>query len=535
MLDPLLSSYGIHQLRTIAKDMGLTISSDKRKTQTYISAIREAERAESTDKAQSPAEPGNAFIREAERASGTTERPVSPPKLSPSASESSSCSSASLKVLTSSKSDEHYTPENIISAAREVMGEIDLDPMSSSAANRTVKAVKFYTKKDDGLTKPWFGRVWLNPAFSLANEAVNKLIQSHLVGATTEAILLIKAAPDTARHQLLSALPFCEWRGRIKFIADGNSQVAPFAVLIFYLGKNFPKFKEVFGRFGNIRFGQNQVDELESDRRELLAKVAELQLQLAKKSESALADSSLDHRLDWLEDDICDRTTDAESRLKAFDIDCDIPRFEILSRQRIEWTAKLELLKSLQKSIDSINIGFFGDRQIDRPPRPKLEEMEGWRSEFAVGKLVQFGDLVASVKRYSCIRGEWIAICRIRARGESYNEIGKEFYIKPDELFTDFGPYESPEFTLSYRLGSVRSAKELKSLFPRLKLPNYLMEVTAPNGSIWQAFRERNSNRCAIAWRCEMLPDGSSRSPRIPAQKNDRPQAATNSNLFVKL
>lgn len=449
---------------------------------------------------------------------------ASPPKLSPSPSESSSCSSASLKVLTSNKSDEHYTPENIINAAREVMGEIDLDPMSCKAANGTVRAAKFYDKKADGLKKPWLGKVWLNPAFSLANEAVSKLIQCHLADEVTEAILLIKAAPDTARHQLLAALPFCEWRGRIKFIADGNSQVAPFAVLIFYLGNNFPKFREVFGKFGNIRLGQNQVDELERDRRDLLAKVAELQLQLAKKSDAD------DRRLDWLEDDICDRTEEAESRLKAFDIDCDIPRFEILSRQRVEWTAKLEVLKSLQKSIDSINLSFFGDRQINRPPRPKIEEIEGWRSEFAANKLVQSGDLVASIKQYSRVRGEWIAICRIRARGGNYSQMGREFYLSAEELFADFMPYESPENLSPYRLGSVRSGKELKRLFRNLHLPNHLMEITAPDGSVWQAFKERDSSRCAIMWRCEVLPNGDSRVPQIP-QKNDRPEAAIKLNF----
>ncbi|TAG93115.1 MAG: hypothetical protein EAZ18_13020 [Oscillatoriales cyanobacterium] len=437
-----------------------------------------------------------------------------------------------LKILTSSKSDEHYTPENIISAAREVMGEIDLDPMSCRQANKSVKAAKFYTKETDGLTKPWAGRIWLNPAFSLANEAVSKLIQSHLSNEVTEAILLIKAAPDTARHQLLAALPFCEWRGRIKFVADGNSQVAPFAVLIFYLGNNFPKFREVFGRFGNIRLGQKQVDELEGDRRDLLAKVAQLQLQLAKKSEG---ETKPDRRMDWLEDDICDRVTAAEIRLKAWDIDHNIPHLEILSRQRIEQTARLEELKSLQKRIGSINIGFFGDRITEQSTRPKLEEMEGWRSEFAVGKLVQADDLTVEIIRYSRIKDEWICIARIREKGESYSEIGQNFYLRVGELFQDFIPYKfSEEKKPTYRLGSIRTDKELKSMFRGVKIPTFTKtcgtELTAPDNSIWQAFKERNTERCAIKWRCEVLPNGISISPRI-AQKNDRLEAVANLNL----
>jgi DNA N-6-adenine-methyltransferase (Dam) len=433
-----------------------------------------------------------------------------------------------LQTLTSSKSDEHYTPKPIIDAAREVMGRIDLDPMSCAAANKTVRATKFYNKKADGLVQPWIGRVWLNPAFSLADKAVEKLLVSYQVGVTTEALLLIKAAPDTKRHQSLAAFPYCEWSGRIKFIADGNSQVAPFAVLIFYLGRNFLKFREVFSKFGNIRLGQNQVDKLEDDRRELLTKVAELQLQLAKKSDAKF----VDRRMDWLEDDICDRTEEAESRLKAFDIDYDIPRFEILSRQRIEWTAKLEILKSLRKSIASINISFFGDRQIERPPRSKLEDMEGWRSEFAIGKLIQSGNLTAAIKRYNRIKGEWIAIaiCQIREKGGEYKEIGKEFYITATELLKEFKPYKYEGISLPYRLGSIRTAQELKKLFGDLKTPSSTTpgdELQASDDSIWQAFKERNTGHCAIKWRCEMLPNGNSISPRISAQKNSCLQAAT--------
>lgn len=508
MPDPYLPSYDIHQLRFIAKNMGLTISGDKRKTKTYISAIREAERVELVGISTLP-EPVESILTAASQKTKT------------------------LETLTSSKSDEHYTPTNIISAAREVMGEIDLDPMSCKVANKTVGAEKFYSKENDGLTKPWAGRVWLNPAFSLANEAVSKLIQSHLAREVTEAILLIKAAPDTTRHQLLAALPFCEWRGRIKFIADGNSQVAPFAVLIFYLGDNFPKFKEVFGKFGNIRLGQKQVDELESDRRDLLAKVAQLQLQLAKKSEVGTPD----RRMDWLEDDICDRISTTESRLKAWDIDHNIPHLEILSRQRIQESTRLEELKSLQKRIDSISISFFGERPIEVYPRPKLEEIDGWQPEFTIGKLVQVGELTVAIDRYSRIKDEWIAICQIKERGERYSEIGKKFYIRAVELFQDFAPYNyqsNEEKKPSYRLGSIRTAKELKSMFPGVKISTINntcgTELSVPDNSIWQAFKERNTERCATKWRCEVLPNGGSVSPRI-AQKNDHPEAVTSLNF----
>ncbi len=510
------------KLKAIAFELGVTCSGDKRKRESWIAAIQTFLSLQEAKKVQ-PQEPIESVVDA-----------VIDPVPEPVSNSSDTKKSKALKVLTSSKSDEHFTPSPIVEAAREVMGAIDLDPMSCKVANKTVRAEKFYNKEDDGLAKPWTGRVWLNPAFSLANEAVSKLIQSHLAHETTEAILLIKAAPDTTRHQLLAALPFCEWRGRIKFIADGNSQVAPFATLIFYLGNNFPKFREVFGKFGNIRLGQKQVDELEGDRRDLLAKVAQLQLQLAKKAEA----DAPDRRLDWLEDDICDRIFTTESRLKVWDIDHDIPHLEILSRQRIQESTRLEELKSLQKRIDSISASFFGYHPIEQQYcRPKLEEIEGWRSEFAIGKLVQVGELTVAIERYSRIKDEWIAICQIKERGERYSEIGKKFYIRAVELLQEFTPYShqsNEEKKPSYRLGSIRTAKELKSMFPGVKISTINntcgTELSAPDNSIWQAFKERNTERCATKWRCEVLPNGDSVSPRI-AQKNNRLEAATSLNF----
>jgi hypothetical protein len=43
------------------------------------------------------------------------------------------------------------------------MGDIDLDPASSALFNEAVRAKKFYTEAQNGFTKTWKGRVFLNP------------------------------------------------------------------------------------------------------------------------------------------------------------------------------------------------------------------------------------------------------------------------------------------------------------------------------------------------------------------------------------
>jgi len=181
-----------------------------------------------------------------------------------------------LKVLTSSKSDEHNTPEFLATATRMIMGGIDLDPMSNEVANKTIRAYQIYTKADDGLHHDWHGRIWLNPPFSLADEAVKKLIAEYESGQVFEAILLLKSAPDTKRHQSLFPYPFCDLNGRIKFEAEGNKQSAPFATVLFYFGSNFLRFRQIMSDYGRVHLGGKLTEELESDRVWLLARLAGL-------------------------------------------------------------------------------------------------------------------------------------------------------------------------------------------------------------------------------------------------------------------
>jgi hypothetical protein len=56
----------------------------------------------------------------------------------------------------SSASVDHFTPPDIVEAARAVMGGIDLDPATSYEGNRlSIKATAYFTERDNGMTKPW--------------------------------------------------------------------------------------------------------------------------------------------------------------------------------------------------------------------------------------------------------------------------------------------------------------------------------------------------------------------------------------------
>jgi hypothetical protein len=54
---------------------------------------------------------------------------------------------------TQDKSPEWYTPQQYIDLARDVLGEIDLDPASCAEANRIVRVTRYYDIHDNRLTK----------------------------------------------------------------------------------------------------------------------------------------------------------------------------------------------------------------------------------------------------------------------------------------------------------------------------------------------------------------------------------------------
>jgi hypothetical protein len=76
------------------------------------------------------------------------------------------------------------------------MGGIDLDPASCPAANETVRATHFYTIRDDGLTQPWFGRIWLNPPYGkrspCAKDFVRRFAEMFADGAVEQGCILLK-------------------------------------------------------------------------------------------------------------------------------------------------------------------------------------------------------------------------------------------------------------------------------------------------------------------------------------------------------
>lgn len=80
---------------------------------------------------------------------------------------------ASITNLENFNSDQHFTPSWVFDA----LGvEFDMD-VASSELQTYVPAKLKLTKKEDGLTKDWFGLVWMNPPYSKPTPWIDKFLE----------------------------------------------------------------------------------------------------------------------------------------------------------------------------------------------------------------------------------------------------------------------------------------------------------------------------------------------------------------------
>ena len=118
------------------------------------------------------------------------------------------------------KNDEWLTPPEIIRP----LGRFDLDPCAPITRPWNT-ADNHYTILDNGLSKPWMGRVWLNPPFG--REAVKWLRRMAQHG---NGIALIPARTETAMFyeavwNLADAVLFIKGRPHFHFV---TGERAPF-------------------------------------------------------------------------------------------------------------------------------------------------------------------------------------------------------------------------------------------------------------------------------------------------------------------
>ena len=152
---------------------------------------------------------------------------------------------------------EYYTPPEIIRAARATMGGIDLDPASSLIANQTVGATAFYTAAQDGVGRPWFGRVWLNHPFGRGRNRrwVGKLVGEYEGGRIEQACCITYAATAARWFQPLLAYPVCFLCPRTNYVLpDGRrKRGVTKGSAVTYLGPHVGRFRGAFAGLGTVK------------------------------------------------------------------------------------------------------------------------------------------------------------------------------------------------------------------------------------------------------------------------------------------
>ena len=180
-----------------------------------------------------------------------------------------------MEILTSSITNEWLTPPEYIEEIREVLGGISLDPASNEIANRIVKATRYFTIEDDGLSMEWrCDSLFVNPPYGKTGAKSNqeiwarKLMEEFLYTRTQSAIILTRVVAgyvwfDNLFHKVRP--PVCITEGRIAFIKPewvnedgsvtrprkgaGRSKVAS---AFWYFGMDWGKFEKVFSKIGRV-------------------------------------------------------------------------------------------------------------------------------------------------------------------------------------------------------------------------------------------------------------------------------------------
>jgi phage N-6-adenine-methyltransferase len=103
------------------------------------------------------------------------------------------------------------------------------------ATAENAKCADFYTKEDNGLTKDWMGRCWMNPPYGRDIKYWVKKAYKSAQDNGALVVCLLPSRTDTAWwHDYV--LPYGEVtfiRGRLKFGGAKNSAPFPSAIVVF--------------------------------------------------------------------------------------------------------------------------------------------------------------------------------------------------------------------------------------------------------------------------------------------------------------
>lgn len=167
------------------------------------------------------------------------------------------------ELITASDCNDWGTPQEFITAVREVLGDIELDPASSAFFNQVVQAKRILTIEDDAMKHEWVaGTSYMNPPFgraedggSQAGDFCDKFIGHFEAGDIGKGIIHVN--PNTAQRWFLPLWKYdiCWPIGRISHYNANGPQKSPTHASIFVSLGCGQKFVDVFSTIGPVTPG----------------------------------------------------------------------------------------------------------------------------------------------------------------------------------------------------------------------------------------------------------------------------------------
>lgn len=145
------------------------------------------------------------------------------------------------EVMFSSKSEMWSTPQDFF----EKLNDEFHFTLDAAASDNNRKCFHYYTKKDDGLSKPWIGVVWCNPPYGREIGKWVKHAYNQSVIAKSTIVMLLPARTDTKwfHDYILGKAEIRFIRGRLKF--GGSKNGAPFPSMVVVYRGNEPKKQQM--------------------------------------------------------------------------------------------------------------------------------------------------------------------------------------------------------------------------------------------------------------------------------------------------
>lgn len=169
-----------------------------------------------------------------------------------------------MNIQHSSRTDEWYTPRDIIECVYNVLGLIHLDPASCDVANTSVQAIRYIGEEENGLTSQWGNpdSVFLNPpGGKIGNRSRAQLFWDRLMSerfghAIYMGFSLEQMQTTQRSDRSILDFPFCVPSRRIRFVSpEGKKNSPSHSNVIVYIPRDInhtSKFVDVFRSLGKV-------------------------------------------------------------------------------------------------------------------------------------------------------------------------------------------------------------------------------------------------------------------------------------------